>query len=241
MAHHVDIIVPVFREEETFKEFYNTVVRSVTSPWRMLVVYDVPDDPTLTVIKMLATDDSRIIPLYNPTRGVANAITFGLQNATSEAIMIIAVDLLEDVKKIDEMLEILHKGGYSIVAPSRYMKGGERFAGKLLHRWLSRLASLSLYYLAGIPIHDATNGSKMLRKSFLDSINIESHKGWEIGLELTVKAAALKQPMTEIPVMQYRRKAGKSKFKLLKWLPAYLHWYWFAIKNNFMATFLKNR
>ena len=98
---------------------------------------------------------------------------------------------------------------------------------------LSRLAGLTLYFLTQLPIHDATNGSKMYRKSFLDSITLESARGWEIALEITVKAHAAGKSMTEIPVIQQARTKGVSKFKMLKWLPRYLRWYWFAITHSF--------
>ena len=149
--------------------------------------------------------------------------------------MVTAVDVLEDIKKLDYMMELFHTKEYVIVAPSRYMNGGKRFAGKLLNRTLSRLASVSLHYLTGLPIHDATNGSKLYRKSFIDSITIESTMGWVIALEITVKAHMAGALMTEVPTVQFERAKGTSKFKLLKWLPSYLRWYFVAIKHRFLV------
>ena len=69
--------------------------------------------------------------------------------------------------------------------------------------------------------------------SFLDSIVIESTMGWAIALEITVKAHIAGALMTEIPTVQFERAKGTSKFKLFKWLPSYLRWYFVAIKNHF--------
>ncbi len=233
MPYKVDIVVPVYHEGELFKEFYQTAAEHVRSDWRMLVVYDIPDDSTLPVAQEIAARDPRVVPVFNPERGVAGAVKTGIRTAVADAVFVTAVDLLEDLKKTDEMTALFYEKNYTIVAPSRYMKGGERHDGKLLNRTLSRTAGLTLYFLTRLPIHDATNGSKMYRKSFLDSITLESTRGWEIALEITVKAHAAGKSMVEIPVIQQARTKGVSKFKMLKWLPRYLRWYWFAVRNSF--------
>ena len=233
MPYKVDIVVPVYQEGELFKEFYQTAAAHVRSDWRMLVVYDIPDDSTLPAAQEISARDPRVVPVFNPERGVAGAVKTGIRRTSAEAVFVTAVDLLEDLKKTDEMAGLLYEKGYAIVAPSRYMDGGERHDGKLLNRALSRLAGLTLHFLTRIPIHDATNGSKMYRKSFLESLTIESARGWEIALEITVKAHAAGKTMAEIPIIQARRTKGASKFKLLKWLPRYLRWYWFAIAHSF--------
>lgn len=234
MAYRVDIILPVYNEAQNFKVFYDSVSKNVRSDWRMFVVYDFPEDETLNVAGPLAQKDKRIVLVSNRERGVAGAIKSGFKEVETEAVMVTAVDLFEDIIKIDEMVKLLYESRYAIVAPSRYMLGGKRLAGRFLNRTLSRLAGLSLYYLTRMPIHDATNGSKLYRKSFIDSITIESTRGWEVALEITVKAHAAKMPMIEIPIVHSKRKVGGSKFKLIKWLPHYLYWYWFAVKNTWL-------
>ena len=172
MEHQVDIILPVWNEGLSFNDFYGEVVKSVHTPWRILVVYDFAEDNTLSVAGPIAKMDDRVELILNNERGVIGAIKTGFKHTTAEAVMVTAVDIPEDIKKLDYMLELFYTRNYTIVATSRYMKGGKRFAGKFLNRTLSRLAGVSLYYLAGLPIHDATNGSKLYRKSFIDSITI---------------------------------------------------------------------
>jgi hypothetical protein len=72
----------------------------------------------------------------------------------------------------------------------------------------------------------------MYRKKVLDSIAIESTGGFEYSLELVLKAYKLGFKITEIPTTWTDRAAGKSNFKLLKWLPKYAKWYFSAIKKN---------
>jgi len=229
----IDIVLPVFREERLFEEFYETAKRSIHRAWRLLVVYDDPTDSTLTVIVPLAAADPRIVPVRNPIRGVASAVKTGIAAATAKSVFVTAVDLPDDLLLLDRMFGMMEGSALAIVAPSRYMSGGSREDGALVNRTLSRLAGTSLRRLAGLPISDATNGSKLYRDSFLRSVRIESEGGWAIALELVAKAHRLGLGMAEVPTHHRRRRAGKSKFRLLAWLPEYLRWYLLATACRF--------
>ena len=90
---------------------------------------------------------------------------------------------------------------------------------------------MSLYYLAGLPTHDVTNSFKMYRKEWLDRLTIESSGGFEIGMEIVVKTFAAGGKIAEVPSTWTDRSAGASRFRIWKWMPNYLRWYWFAIEE----------
>ena len=90
---------------------------------------------------------------------------------------------------------------------------------------MSRAAGLTLHWFAGVQTHDSTSNFKLYRRSFLDSVTIESEAGFELALELTVKATLAGQSVAEVPTVWRDRTAGESNFKLRKWLPHYLRWY----------------
>ena len=52
----------------------------------------------------------------------------------------------------------------------------------------SRAAGLSLHWLGGLPVHDATSNFRLYSKRLLNQVTIESTGGFELGIELTVKA-----------------------------------------------------
>jgi hypothetical protein len=95
---------------------------------------------------------------------------------------------------------------------------------------MSRAAGLSLHHLAGVKTHDPTNNFKLYRRDFLDSITIESEAGFELALELTVKATIAGRRVAELPTVWRDRTVGQSNFKLRKWLPHYLRWYVAALR-----------
>ena len=73
----------------------------------------------------------------------------------------------------------------------------------------------------------------MYRKALLDAVRIESGEGFEITLEITVKAFLAGYRIAEIPTVWRDRVQGKSKFRLVRWLPRYLRWYWLAVREGF--------
>jgi hypothetical protein len=82
-----------------------------------------------------------------------------------------------------------------------------------------------LRLLSGIATSDPTNNFKLYSHRLLSHVTIESTGGFEVALELTVKAFRGGFPIAEIPTVWTGRTAGKSNFKLVKWLPKYLRWY----------------
>src|SRR3989442_1314286 len=126
---------------------------------------------------------------------------------------------------IDSMY-VLARGGADVVAGSRYMRGGRQVGGPLLKRTMSRAAGLSLHWLGGLPVHDATGNFRLYSKCLLNQVTIESRGGFELGLEVTVKAYRLGVRVAQGPATLRDRTAGQSRFGLVEWLPRYLHWYW---------------
>ena len=119
MTNRVDIIVPVYNERENFLVFYNYVLAQVRSEWKILVVYDFPEDSTLTTAAPVAQKDPRVRLIFNPARGALNALKTGFKKAEAEAILTAMVDDPPEVlAKIDEMNECFYREGADLVAAS---------------------------------------------------------------------------------------------------------------------------
>ena len=142
-------------------------------------------------------------------------------------------DLADDPRTINNMYK-LAKQDYDIVCGTRYSKGGKQLGGGLIKTVLSRIAGRMTPILLGIPTSDLTNGFKMYRNSLLDKINIESQGGWEFAMEILIKAHFMGFKITETPSTWTERSSGKSKFKLYKWLPRYIYWYWWGLSQRIM-------
>ena len=229
-ATALHLIVPVFNEHENFPRLVEEVERHAPRPYQLLVVYDFDEDTTVPVARAMAETRPELKLVRNDLgRGPANAIRAGFAAVESGPAVVVMADLSDDLSTLTPMLE-LYRQGYQVICPSRYMRGGSQQGGPWLKRTLSRGAGLSLAWLARFPVHDATNNFRMYDAALVREMGIESEKGFEIALELTAKAFARGARIAEVPTTWRDRTAGQSNFRLMKWLPHYLRWYWYAIR-----------
>jgi dolichol-phosphate mannosyltransferase len=225
MKPEVTVVIPVYNEGEGIMPCLDRILRAVSSPCEILIVYDMPDDPTVPYIEKASRADSRVRGVLNTYgRGPANAIRFGFDDAKSPVTVVTMADGSDDPRQIDELARLVERG-VVVAAASRYMPGGQQVGGPRVKRLLSRCAGKSLHLLARVGTRDATNSFKAYSTDFVQQAGIDSRTGFEIGLELTVKAARLRLPVAEIPTIWLDRSLGESRFELVRWLPGYLYWY----------------
>jgi dolichol-phosphate mannosyltransferase len=224
-APEVSIVLPVYNEGEAVEPVLRRLAEHVRTPHELVVVYDFDEDTTVAVVRRLGSEIPQLRGLRNDLgRGVLNAMKAGIAGTSGPYVLISMADGSDEPEVVDRMVE-LAKGGADVVAASRYMAGGRQIGGPVLKRLMSRLAGLTLHWLARVPTHDATSNFKLYSRRFLDSVTIESTAGFELALELTVKATRAGGRVAEVPTTWRDRTAGQSNFKLRKWLPHYLHWY----------------
>ncbi|MEW6771944.1 MAG: glycosyltransferase [Bacillota bacterium] len=229
----LSVVCPVYNEAENIERLLNGLQEKVSVPMEVLVVYDHDGDNTVPVVAKIAPRYPFAVRLVKNRfgAGALNAIKTGFAEARHEAVLVVMADLSDDLSVVDEMYRLVAEEGFDIVCGSRYMRGGRQIGGPPLKRFLSRMAGVSLYYLAGLPTHDVTNSFKMYRREFLQSVNVESSGGFEIGMELVVKAFVAGRKIAELPATWTDRTAGRSRFRMWRWIPNYLRWYLYAFKR----------
>jgi len=231
----VDFVMPVYNEGANIGRALAEIYDQVPLSKRVLVVYDFDEDNTVPVVRELFSRFPGVELVKNTIgRGVLNAVRSGLAAATAEVVVITMADLSDDVSVVPRMVELIRDEGYDIVCASRYMRGGRQIGGPLLKRTLSRAAGLSLHWFAGVSIHDPTSNFKLYSRAFLDSVAIESEAGFELALELSVKATLAHRRLAEVPTTWRDRTSGESHFKLRAWLPHYLRWYLAAFRGRWL-------
>lgn len=230
----LSVVIPVYNEGENVVPTLRGVVeRTHVRPLEVLVVHDFDEDTTVPVVKGMQSEFPEL-RLHRNTlgRGVLNAMKSGLRAARAPYVLITMGDGSDDPTDIDSIYEKAREGA-DVVAGSRYMPRGHQLGGPLLKRTMSRAAGLSLHWVGGLPTHDATSNFRLYSKRLLNQVAIESVGGFELGLELTVKAYLLGLKVSEVPTTWRDRTAGQSRFKLWQWLPRYLHWYWRGMAGRF--------
>jgi len=238
-APELAIILPVYNEGDAVEPVLRGLSAGVTTSHELVVVYDFDGDTTVPVVERLRAEIAGLRALRNDLgRGVLNAMKAGIAGTTAPYVLISMADGSDEPQVVDPMVARARDGA-DIVAASRYMRGGRQIGGPPFKRLLSRVAGLTLHWFAGVPTHDPTNNFKLYRRSFLAVTPIESTAGFELALELTVKATLAGRRIAEVPTTWRDRTSGQSNFKLRKWLPHYLHWYrvafagrWFGRKRT---------
>lgn len=228
------VVLPVYNEGHNIAAWCARARAGLPPGGEVLVCYDFDEDSTLPALAALRDDErpQEMRPVRNRLGpGVRYAIEAGMRAAAAPVVVVMMADLSDDFAQVAPMVA-LAEAGADVVAASRYMAGGEHSGGPLLKRTLSRLAGVTLHALAGLPVHDATNSFRAYRRDFLARTPIESTAGFCLAIELTVKAHFSGGRVAEVPTRWSDRAAGASRFRLLKWLPDYLHWYLWAIARR---------
>ena len=231
MVHRLGIVIPVYNEKDNIAQTFSTIGSKITEPATVYVVYDFDEDNTLPVVRQLMEDGWEIRLIKNQAGGVVNALKLGLKTVREEFVLVVMADMSDDLAVVDRMIEKMEQG-YDLVCGSRYMEGGKQIGGPLIKKTLSRLAGVSLKHLTGIPTHDITNSFKLYRRTVLDSLELESSGGFEIGMEIVVKTYIMGLRIAEVPSTWTDRAFGTSRFKVAQWLPYYLRWYMLAVRHG---------
>ncbi|MGB9258365.1 MAG: glycosyltransferase, partial [Candidatus Korobacteraceae bacterium] len=217
------IVIPVYNEGANFRALWTELTSAIKTPFTALVVYDFDEDNTLPVAQeIIAAGETRLTLRKNAYgRGVTNAIKTGLEAVESGPVLVTMADLSDEMSAVDKMYE-LYLQGFDLVCGSRYMKGGRLIGGPFFKQLMSRVSGLTLHYFRGVPTHDATNSFKLYDAGMVHDVKVESVAGFELGLELTVKAFLNGYRIAEIPSVWRYRTAGTSRFRIMHWLPHYL-------------------
>jgi dolichol-phosphate mannosyltransferase len=227
----LNIVIPVYNEGANFRALWTELSAGITVPFTAMVVYDFDADNTVPVVQeIVAAGETRLRLVKNAYgRGVTGAIKTGLEAVESGPILVTMADLSDELSTVDRMYT-LYLQGFDLVCGSRYMKGGQLIGGPFFKQLMSRVSGLTLHYFRGVPTHDATNSFKLYDAAMVHDLKVESVAGFELGLELTVKAFLNGYPIAEIPSTWRDRTAGTSRFRVLHWLPHYLKWYFYAFQ-----------
>ena len=221
----VTIVIPAYDEGEAIVPCLDRIFAAVSWCCEVAVVVDSIEDATVPVLADYAKSQPQLRTLLNTYgRGPANAIRYGFDHATAPVVVVTMADGSDDPEQIEPLCRLVERG-VVVAAASRYAPGGQQVGGPFLKGLMSKTAGRSLYTFARIGTRDATNSFKAYDRKFVQQVGIDSRSGFEIGLELTVKAKRLGLPIAELPTIWLERHTGVSNFKVWTWVPKYLFWY----------------
>jgi dolichol-phosphate mannosyltransferase len=235
MPSELDIVIPVYNEGKNILATLETLAREVKTSARILICYDLPEDDTLPVVhdNPQTYGGLQIEFVRNRGRGAHSAVMAGFAASTASFVVVFPADDHFNAGILDPMVAMA-QDGCDIVCASRFMPGGSMKGCPWLKAALVRSAAFLLHRAARLPTHDPTSGFRLFSRRVIEQITVESDVGFCYSIELLVKAHRLGWRIGEIPALWFERQHGASRFKVLKWLPAYLRWFRYAFATTWL-------
>lgn len=232
-APELEIVIPVYNEGTGIVRVLTSLAESVRTPFRVLIAYDHDEDDTLAALKAYPGPAPELRLVKNRGEGAFGAVMTGFQESRAPAVIMLPADDDYNAPLIDRMVE-LFRDGCEIVVASRFMRGGCMRDCPALKATLVRLSAAALHAVARVPTRDPTNGFRLFSRKVLDRVPIESTMGFAYSIELLVKCHRLGWRIAELPAAWYQRREGTSRFRVVKWVPQYLKWFFYAFATTFL-------
>ena len=162
-------------------------------------------DGTVEVAKRLRPD---IRVLYQPGRGKADALRYGIEQATGEIIVTLDADGETDPQDMPRFIEPL-LAGYDFVKGSRFATGWKH---KPPHRLLGNLViANTCNILYGTRFTDLCSGYKAFWKNVLDRANLWADDGWNYEPLIIARVLRAGLKIREVAQTYSGRSGGESK------------------------------
>jgi len=233
IAPVLSILVPVRNETLNLRIMIRIINAALRFPHEILVIYDDPDDASVSVIEEGMREFNNIVQVLNQEgAGVANAIRAGIRIAQGDRVLIFAADEVGPVLAVEDMMALMDEG-CELVSCTRYAHGGRRLGGSLVGHGLSFLANKLLNTISSISLTDSTTGIKMFRHhDFERLVHDADSVGWAVAFEMAVNAQILGLRLGEVPIISIDRLfGGKSTFRLVPWVVGYLRFFILAVRK----------
>jgi dolichol-phosphate mannosyltransferase len=235
MDHQLDIVIPVYNEGANILSTLGALAGQVETPARVLICYDFEEDNTLTALREHPETYTGldVALVRNPGRGAHAAVMAGFTASTAPIVVMYPADDDFNAGILDNMVALV-RNGCDVVCASRFLPGGTMEGCAWLKALLVRTAAFTLHHFAALPTKDPTSGFRMFSRRVIDQIEIESDQGFCYSIELLVKVHRLGWKIGEVPALWFERQHGASRFRVLKWLPAYLRWFRYAFATTYL-------
>ena len=226
------IIVPLFNEAESLPELVRWINRTLDGrgwEYEIIMVDDGSTDGSWKVVRELEEADGRIHGIrFRRNYGKSAALYHGFKAAGGNVVVTMDADLQDSPEEIPEMYRMVTEDGWDVVSGWKQ----HRQDNKLTKNLPSKLYNATARWITGIHLHDMNCGLKAYRNEVVKNIEVygEMHRY----IPYLAKNAGFER-ITEKPVHHQKRKYGKSKFGLERFVNGFLD----LLSLWFLSTFGK--
>ena len=232
MTPDISIIIPLLNEKESLPEL-TSWIREVMlkNGWKyeIIMVDDGSTDGSWDTIRELAAGDSGIHGIcFRRNYGKSAALYHGFKEAAGNVVVTMDADLQDSPDEIPEMYRLITEEGWDIVSGWKQ----HRKDNALTKNLPSKLYNATARWITGIRLHDMNCGLKAYRNEVVKNVEVygEMHRY----IPYLAKNAGFTR-ITEKPVHHQKRKYGKSKFGIERFVNGFLD----LLSLWFLSTFGK--
>ncbi|MBR4408239.1 MAG: glycosyltransferase family 2 protein, partial [Bacteroidales bacterium] len=215
----ISVIVPLLNEKESLPELTSWIERVMKEhgwSYEIIMVDDGSRDGSWDTIMELAASNPDIHGIsFRRNYGKSAALFCGFKEASGRVVVTMDADLQDSPDEIPEMYRMVVEDGYDVVSGWKQ----HRQDNKLTKNLPSKLYNATARRITGIKLHDMNCGIKAYRNEVVKNIEVygEMHRY----IPYLAKNAGFDK-ITEKPVHHQKRKYGKSKFGLERFVNGFL-------------------
>ena len=215
----LSIVISLFNEEESLRElakWIEDVMVKEGYAYEIIMVDDGSRDNSWKVVRELAEKNKCIRGIsFRRNYGKSAALYEGFKAANGNVVVTMDADLQDSPEEIPEMYKMITEQGYDIVSGWKQ----HRQDNKLTKNLPSKLYNATARWITGIKLHDMNCGLKAYIKDVVKNIEVygEMHRY----IPYLAKNAGFDK-ITEKPVHHQKRKYGKSKFGVERFVNGFL-------------------
>lgn len=228
----ISVIIPAFNECESLPElvaWIDKVMLANGFSYEAIIIDDGSTDGSWETILGIAEGKDNIHGIrFRRNYGKSAALYEGFLLAQGEVVATMDADLQDSPEELPEMYRMIVGDGYDLVSGWKQ----NRQDNKLTKNLPSKLYNATARKITGIHIHDMNCGLKAYRREVVKSIEVygEMHRY----IPYLAKNAGFGK-ITEKPVHHQKRKYGKSKFGMERFVNGFLD----LLSLWFLGTFGK--
>ena len=222
----LSVVIALYNERDSLPELLERIRAVLDSPlvedstelplYEVIFVDDGSTDGSWDFISEQASKDSRVHGIrFRRNYGKSAALYCGFEAARGNVVITMDADLQDDPAEIPALYNMVTSGNYDLVSGWKKKRKDGLFSKTIP----SRLYNATARMVTGIKLHDMNCGLKAYKGEVVKSIEVygEMHRY----IPYLAKQAGFSK-IGEKPVVHSRRKYGKSKFGLSRFINGYL-------------------
>ena len=220
----ISVVIALYNEKESLRELVSGIMENLEAAslsYEIIMVSDGSTDGSWEEIESIAAqtnkDGKELIHgiCFRRNYGKSAALYCGFEAAKGDVVVTMDADLQDDPKEIPELFRMVKEEGYDLV--SGWKK--KRYDNKLTKNIPSKIYNATARWVTKTRLHDMNCGLKAYRNEVVKNIEVygEMHRY----IPFLAKEAGFTN-IGEKEVQHHKRKFGKSKFGLNRFVNGYL-------------------